>query len=92
MLSIPVAQGCCGLLLWRYIREGLVFVGTKYYPFSHPRKYFRPGIITSRLLLHPTALMSQYRNAGHTESKETTCSTDSIQFQVIIQYVISEWG
>ena len=92
MHCIPVAQGCCGLLLWQDIREGLLFSDTKHYPMSHPRKSFTPGNITSGLLLHHTALMSQYRNAGPTESKERTRCTDSLQFQVITQYLISEWG
>ena len=66
----PVAQGCCGLLLWQDIREGLVFMDIKNYPISHPRKSFRPGNITSGLLLHHTAFIPQYCYAGPTESKE----------------------
>ena len=88
----PVAQGCCGLLLWQDIREGLVVMDIKNYPISHPRKSFIPGNITSGLLFHHTAFIPQYRYAGLTESKEATRCIDSLQIQVIPQYLISEWG
>ena len=80
---IHVAQRCCGLLLWHDIRERLVFVDTK---------SLTPGDITSGLLLHHTAPTFQYRNAGATRSNERIRCTDSVQFEVITQYLISEWG
>ena len=85
LLCIPVAQGCCGLLLWQDIREGLVlykalcyqppskvFQTRKYYLWTFARSHSKPP----------------YCNAGPTESSETTHCTYSLQVQVITQYLI----
>ena len=81
---ILVAQGCCGLLLWQDIREGLVFSDTKHYPISHPRKSFRPGNITSGLLLHHTPSCLGTVTQGPQRVKTQHAVQTALSFRLLI--------